>query len=114
MNVPFHFTGLASLKIKETDRLLALQQELKKFGYVLQVKNNSELIWSGETCNESPLAVDTYDDHRMAMAFAPLAVRTESLQINHPDVVTKSYPHFWNDMASAGFHISSNGKVLEE
>ena len=114
MNIPFHFTGLASLKIKETDRLLALQQELKKFGYVLQVKNNSELIWSGETCNESPLAVDTYDDHRMAMAFAPLSIKTGQVKINHPEVVTKSYPRFWDDLATAGFDIACIGNSSPE
>ena len=114
MNVPFHFTGLASLKIKETDRLLALQQELKKFGYVLQVKNNSELIWSGETCNESPLAVDTYDDHRMAMAFAPLSIKTGQMKINHPEVVTKSYPRFWDDLTTAGFDIACIGNSSPE
>ena len=107
MNVPFRFTGLASLKIKETDRLLALQQELKKFGYMLQVKNNSELIWNGETCDASPLVVDTYDDHRMAMAFAPLSIKTGQVKINHPEVVTKSYPRFWDDLTTAGFCINS-------
>ena len=114
MGVLFRFDGLASLKIKETDRLMALQKELRKLGYVVEIENDNALIWNGETCKPTSTTIDTYDDHRMAMAFAPLAVRTGSLQINHPDVVTKSYPHFWNDMASAGFHISSNGKVLEE
>ena len=113
MGVLFRFDGLASLKIKETDRLMALQKELRKLGYVVEIENDNALIWNGETCKPTSTTIDTYDDHRMAMAFAPLAVRTGSLQINHPDVVTKSYPRFWNDMASAGFHISSNGKVLE-
>ena len=114
MGVLFRFDGLASLKIKETDRLMALQKELRKLGYVVEIENDNALIWNGETCKPTSTTIDTYDDHRMAMAFAPLAVRKGSLQINHPDVVTKSYPRFWNDMASAGFHISSNGKVLEE
>ena len=86
------------MKIKETDRLLALQQELKKFGYVLQVKNNSELIWSGETCNESPLAVDTYDDHRMAMSLAVAGLAGEGVTLDAPGCVNISYPSFYQTM----------------
>ena len=93
---------------------MALQKELRKLGYVVEIENDNALIWNGETFKPTSTSIDTYDDNRMAMAFALLAVRKGSLQINHPDVVTKSYPRFWNDMASAGFHISSNGKVLEE
>lgn len=107
IGVPFRFDGLASLKIKETDRLMALQQELGKLGYVVKIENDAELIWDGQTCKASPMAVNTYDDHRMAMAFAPLAVKTGSVRINHPEVVTKSYPRFWDDLTSAGFHICS-------
>ena len=86
---------------------MALQQELGKLGYVVKIENDAELIWDGQTCKASPMAVDTYDDHRMAMAFAPLAVKTGSVRINHPEVVTKSYPRFWDDLPSAGFHICS-------
>ena len=107
IGVPFRFDGLASLKIKETDRLMALQQELGKLGYVVKIENDAELIWDGQTCKACPMAVDTYDDHRMAMAFAPLAVKAGSVRINHPEVVTKSYPRFWDDLTSAGFHICS-------
>ena len=114
IGVPFRFDGLASLKIKETDRLMALQQELGKLGYVVKIENDAELIWDGQTCKASPMAVDTYDDHRMAMAFAPLAVKTGSVRINHPEVVTKSYPRFWDDLTSAGFHICSAGTDSSE
>ena len=105
-NIPFHFTGLSTLKIKETDRITALITELRKLGYVLKVHNDSELSWDGERC-ESQLAqgIDTYEDHRMALSIAPFAFIQKGLPINNPQVVTKSYPHFWKDLKAAGFHI---------
>ncbi len=106
MNVPFHFTGLASLRIKETDRIEALKCELRKLGYVIDDGDGTELIWNGERCEPNlESAIDTYEDHRMAMAFAPAAIKTRKLLINNPHVVTKSYPHFWEDLKKAGFHI---------
>lgn len=109
MNVPFHFTGLASLRIKETDRIEALKCELKKLGYVINDGDGSELIWNGERCEPNfKSAIDTYEDHRMAMAFAPVAIKTRKLLINNPHVVTKSYPHFWDDLKKAGFHIKES------
>lgn len=106
LNVPFRFTGLQSLKIKETDRINALITEMKKLGYVLTETNNSILSWEGERCeaDENP-AIDTYEDHRMAMAFAPAILRLKNLRINHPEVVTKSYPHYWENLSEAGFGI---------
>lgn len=106
LGIPFHFTGLASLRIKETDRIEALQNELRKVGFVIKTANGSELTWAGETCQPSMLPIDTYEDHRMAMAFAPLAKRFPGLRINNPGVVTKSYPDFWDDMRKAHFGIS--------
>ena len=108
MGIKFHFTGLASLKIKETDRIEALKQELLKLGYVIKDKNDSELIWDGETCEPSFEPIDTYEDHRMAMAFAPVAMKFPEIRINDPEVVTKSYPHFWDDLKSAGFKTGTN------
>ena len=109
MNVPFHFTGLASLRIKETDRIEALKCELRKLGYAIDDGNGTELIWNGERCEPSlESAIDTYEDHRMAMAFAPAAIKTRKLLINNPHVVTKSYPHFWADLKKAGFHITES------
>ena len=106
MNVPFHFTGLASLRIKETDRIEALKREMRKLGYVIADGDGSELIWNGERCEpEAHPAIDTYEDHRMAMAFAPAAIRTHKLTINNPHVVSKSYPHFWRDIEKAGFTL---------
>lgn len=107
MNIPFHFTGLASLKIKETDRIEALKTELRKLGYMLKDANNSELIWDGERCEPTGEAIDTYEDHRMAMAFAPLAIKLGKIEINNPQVVTKSYPAYWDDLKKAGFEICS-------
>lgn len=106
LGIPFHFTGLASLKIKETDRIEALKVELRKVGYVVEDRNDSELIWNGETCEPSFAPIDTYEDHRMAMAFAPLALKYGKIEINNPEVVSKSYPNFWEDLQKAGFELS--------
>lgn len=109
MGIPFHFTGLASLIIKETNRIEALKTELRKLGYVIHDHNGSELSWDGERCEhqENP-AIDTYQDHRMAMAFAPLAIKLGAIRINNPEVVSKSYPNYWGDLRKAGFTIEEN------
>ncbi|MBQ7419384.1 MAG: 3-phosphoshikimate 1-carboxyvinyltransferase [Prevotella sp.] len=106
LNVPFHFRGLSTLKIKETDRIQALKTEMRKLGYVLRDVHDSELIWDGERCEPTlSNGIDTYEDHRMALAFAPATLQMESLRINNPQVVTKSYPHYWDDLQAAGFEI---------
>jgi 3-phosphoshikimate 1-carboxyvinyltransferase len=106
LDVPFHFRGLSTLKIKETDRIEALKKEMRKLGYVIQDVNDSELIWDGTRCEPTLQdGIDTYEDHRMALAFAPAALRIASLRINNPWVVTKSYPHFWEDLRKAQFDI---------
>lgn len=109
MDIPFRFTGLQSLKIKETDRIEALKCELRKLGYVLTDTNGSILEWNGERCKpEAHPVITTYEDHRMAMAFAPASlVRKEGIEIAHPEVVSKSYPHFWENLESAGFVVES-------
>ncbi|SEF39749.1 3-phosphoshikimate 1-carboxyvinyltransferase [Xylanibacter ruminicola] len=110
-NIPFHFKGLSTLKIKETDRIEAMKREMRKLGYVLHDANDSELYWNGERCEPSlELGIDTYEDHRMALAFAPYALTTEGLIINNPQVVTKSYPHFWDDLKNVGFKIEETDK----
>lgn len=106
MGVKFKFTGLASLKIKETDRIEALKKELRKVGYVIKDENGNTLLWDGERCEPTYEPIDTYEDHRMAMAFAPIAFKLPSLDINNPEVVSKSYPHFWEDLKSVGFEIT--------
>lgn len=105
MNIPFHFTGLATLRIKESDRIEVLKREMRKMGFVIREENNSELLWDGERCEATMKPIDTYEDHRMAMAFAPAAVKFPGLRINNPEVVTKSYPNFWKDLQQAGFKI---------
>ena len=105
MGVPFHFTGLQTLKIKETDRIAALKTEMAKLGYQLEAINDCELKWDGLKSQISNSPIDTYDDHRMALAFAPLAMKSP-ISINNPQVVSKSYPRFWEDLESANFNIS--------
>jgi 3-phosphoshikimate 1-carboxyvinyltransferase len=105
MGVPFHFTGLQTLKIKETDRIAALKTEMAKLGYQLEAINDCELKWDGQKSQVSNSPIDTYDDHRMALAFAPLAMKSP-ISINNPQVVSKSYPRFWEDLESANFNIS--------
>lgn len=104
MGVPFRFTGLQSLKIKETDRINALRTEMRKLGYVVGEDNDSVLYWNGERCEaDTEPVIDTYDDHRMAMAFAPCALKLGEIRINDPHVVSKSYPGYWEDLRSVGF-----------
>ncbi|MCX6308787.1 MAG: 3-phosphoshikimate 1-carboxyvinyltransferase, partial [Bacteroidia bacterium] len=104
--IPFRLTGLKSLKIKETDRLKALVDESGKLGFVFATSQDCILEWTGETCTMHAIPIETYDDHRMAMAFAPAALAYGIIRINHPEVVSKSYPNFWNDLKNAQFHIT--------
>lgn len=101
-----HMTGLESLRIKETDRIAALQNELSKIGGSLVEKNKHEwdLIPGHSGMLPEKISVKTYDDHRMAMAFAPLATKM-NVEIENAAVVNKSYPSFWSDMGKAGFLI---------
>ncbi|MBO7232485.1 MAG: hypothetical protein J6V16_04970, partial [Bacteroidales bacterium] len=95
---PFALHGLESLRIKETDRMAALMNELKKLGYVLQSEGDS-LYWRGERSEpQEPISIATYEDHRMAMAFAPAVLTWQGkypIRIEHPAVVSKSYPEFF-------------------
>lgn len=108
LNIPFRFTGLQSLKIKETDRIAALKAELKKLGYLIEEENDSVLMWNGERCEpQNTPIIATYEDHRMAMAFAPAVICYPNLQIADPQVVSKSYPGYWEDLKQAGFQVIS-------
>jgi 3-phosphoshikimate 1-carboxyvinyltransferase len=103
LKIPGKFTGLESLRIKETERITALQSELNKLGYKIDMAGNSELkIRISESKTQNPEPVKTYGDHRMAMAFAPLALILGSVQIENPEVVSKSYPGFWEDLKETG------------
>ncbi len=99
-----HLSGLHTLKIKETDRLEALQTELSKLGAAISVTDRT-LTLMPTTTMKKDVVIDTYNDHRMAMAFAPLALKT-SLIINDAEVVSKSYPDYWKDLKSLQFNIS--------
>lgn len=104
--LPFRFTGLQTLRIKETDRIAALKAEMAKLGYVLDDSVEGVLSWDGTRCEPmAEPAIDTYEDHRMAMAFAPACIMYPGLRINNPEVVSKSYPQYWEHLKAAGFQI---------
>jgi 3-phosphoshikimate 1-carboxyvinyltransferase len=103
LEIDCNLTGLHTLKIKETDRLLALKNEIKKLGTELKITDNS-LHLNNVTSLNCDVHIATYNDHRMAMAFAPLALRA-SLYIENAEVVSKSYPNFWEDLKSLGFKV---------
>lgn len=108
LGIGCHLTGLHTLKIKETDRLEALRIELTKLGANITVTNDSLTLVASTHIN-SNIAIATYNDHRMAMAFAPLALKVPII-IDNAEVVSKSYPDFWKDLESLGFQT----KVLEQ
>ena len=96
-------TGLHTLKIKETDRLVALKIELEKLGGVIDITDATLRVNVSDHI-KNDVAIATYNDHRMAMAFAPLGLKT-SINIENADVVSKSYPTFWEDFSNMGFNI---------
>ncbi len=109
-NIPFHFSGLKTLKIKETDRIAALQNELAKFGAKITEPAHGELAWNGKIDDsqvQNNPRIETYHDHRMALAFAPMALAGFEPEIDDPMVVTKSYPGFWDDLKKVGFEIKA-------
>lgn len=114
LGIPFHITGLSTLKIKETDRLEALRTEMLKLGMVLTIERDSELIWDGtrRPIYEFPV-IDTYEDHRMAMAFAPVSIFIPGIVINNIEVVSKSYPDYWQHLQDAGFKFQEDIEVNE-
>ncbi|MEJ6979390.1 3-phosphoshikimate 1-carboxyvinyltransferase [Pedobacter sp. P351] len=99
------FTGLETLKIKETDRIAALQNELSKIGVRLTEENEHYHLDCSNLHFPERASISTYEDHRMAMAFAPLALKINQLEIEEPQVVGKSYPLFWEDLKKAGFAV---------
>ena len=106
LNRHFCFHGLQTLKIKETDRIEALCSQLLKLGYILDVAPDFSLSWNGATTTPArEIAIDTFADHRMAMAFAPAATRFQGIIIKDIDVVKKSYPDFWTHLLAGGFRL---------
>ena len=98
---PFHFKGLESLRIKETDRIAAVIAELQKLGKHIEAIGEGELRYTAQNDSSPahPITIATYDDHRMALAFAPAALLFPQLSIEHPEVVAKSYPHYWEHLS---------------
>jgi len=105
LGIECELTGLHTLKIKETDRLVALKTEIEKFGARVEITNDSLQLFPAKHLKED-VSVATYNDHRMAMAFAPLALKVP-LNIEDAGVVSKSYPSFWKDMEVLGFRVSN-------
>ena len=106
-----HFTGLKTLRVKETDRIAALQNELSKLGYGVEVVDDQIFLngtLSKDKSEQSPVIVKCYDDHRMAMSFATLALLRNDIILDEPEVVKKSYPGFWKDMEMAGVSYIDN------
>lgn len=104
LGVECQLSGLHTLKIKETDRLEAVKTEIEKLGGSINITEDSLHLKSCKTINED-VSINTYNDHRMAMAFAPLALK-KTIKINDAEVVSKSFPTFWDDLKSLGFKIS--------
>jgi 3-phosphoshikimate 1-carboxyvinyltransferase len=108
LRIPFMMKGTKTLRIKETDRILALKNELAKLGVILKADPNGEWIsWNGgpSSLPSGQIKIGTYQDHRMAMAFSPAALKFPGLIIEDPEVVHKSYPGFWKDLERTGFRI---------
>jgi len=105
LNIPALFNGLHTLRIKETDRIIALKNELNKLGVDVEILNDNAMEITPPSSINCNASIVTYDDHRMAMAFAALAIKLDSITIEHPEVVKKSYPDFWKDLKSVGFTI---------
>ncbi|MCI9284990.1 MAG: 3-phosphoshikimate 1-carboxyvinyltransferase [Muribaculaceae bacterium] len=115
LGFPFRFTGLSTLAIKETDRIEALRRELLKIGVVITVEAPGVISWDGRRLPVSELPVfDTYDDHRMAMCLAAVALYIPGVIIRDAEVVTKSYPDFWEHMRSVGFTLLDGDAPLPE
>jgi 3-phosphoshikimate 1-carboxyvinyltransferase len=103
LGIDCYLSGLHTLKIKETDRLVALKTELEKLGAEVAITDSTLTLVGTKTIREN-IAISTYNDHRMAMAFAPLGLKVP-INFENADVVSKSYPNFWQDLKSLGFEI---------
>jgi len=113
LEIPSLFNGLYTLSIKETDRIKALKNELKKIGVDVAILNESSIKIIPTNLVRSEVHIKTYDDHRMAMAFSALAMKFDSVIIEHPEVVRKSYPEFWKDLENTGFHVEELETLIE-
>ena len=106
LGIPMNISGLKSLPIKETDRLMALKVELEKCGAQVTIVDNEALeIIPGPSFSDKDFTFETYGDHRMALCLAPLALVSNSVTLNNPRVVNKSYKSYWDDLTSLGFNV---------
>lgn len=106
LGIPFHLTGVATLRRKETDRLAALAAEMDKLGVKLDIDGDKSISWDGRRYPILELPVfETYGDHRMAMSLVPVSIFIPGIVIRDAEVVNKSYPNFWNDLRDAGFTL---------
>ncbi len=110
--IPSLFNGLHTLRIKETDRVMALKKELSKMGVVVECINDDSIEITSAVIHPPIAAIETYEDHRMAMSFAAVAMKYGEVMIEHPEVVGKSYPGFWNDLKEVGFTVSEKEMTL--
>ncbi|MEI8048359.1 MAG: 3-phosphoshikimate 1-carboxyvinyltransferase [Bacteroidota bacterium] len=113
LGIKGRFSGLKTLRVKETDRIAAIKNELTKLGYHVDIVENRIVTFGKIPQNKDntpPVVINCYDDHRMAMSFAPLALLHENICLDEPDVVRKSYPDFWKDLEKAGL-LLGNGKI---
>lgn len=107
LNIPFRISGADTLRIKETDRIEAIQTEMKKLGFLISEPSHGVVEWNNQRIDpENIISINTYKDHRMALSFAPAALKLKNLVIKDASVVTKSYPNFWEDLESVGFDIN--------
>lgn len=108
----FHFTGVRNLRLKESDRLAAMQTELEKFGYPIKV-GEDYIEWQGGAWSyDHNIVIETYDDHRIAMAFAISALRNSPVKIANPDVVDKSFADFWKQLSNLGLRCQREGEIM--
>lgn len=106
LDIPFEITGLETLAGKESDRIYALQSQLRNMGYAIDNIDNNTLSWNGQRTNHAgPIDIETFNDHRIAMSFAPAAIKHPGLTVKHAESVSKSYPLFWEHLESAGFKL---------
>lgn len=110
-DVHFLFTGVRNLRLKECDRLAAIHNEFGKLGYLIEVKDDS-ISWRGKRLSVMNPVIDTYDDHRIAMAFAMAALALGEIRIKDPDVVNKSFEDFWNQLPKLGLNCRREGNLM--
>lgn len=110
--IRFRFTGVRNLRVKESDRLAALQTELRKFGYPVETGDDHIEWMGGVYSTDRDFIIETYDDHRIAMAFALVALRSGKIRISNPDVVEKSFADFWQQLPKVGLECHREGNVM--